>query len=54
MTVKQVCKEIEKLADKIDDYLGKLEQEGKDNSEKYHNLLYIAGGLRELADSNSD
>lgn len=48
LTVKQVKNEIEELADRIDDYLGELERNNKDNTDKYEALLYIAGGLREL------
>ena len=50
LTVKQVKNEMEKLADKIDDHLAELEQQGKDDSKKYEELLYIAGGLRELVE----
>lgn len=54
LTVKQVKVEIEKLADRIDDHLAELEQEGKDKSKKYEELLYIAGGLRELMEVEFD
>ena len=50
LTVKQVKNEIEKLADKIDDYLSELERNNKDNTDKYEQLLFIAGGLRELVE----
>ncbi len=48
MTVKSVKNKIEKLADEIDEYLGELERNNKDNSNKYETLLYISGGLRQL------
>lgn len=51
MTIKQVKTEIEELADRIDEYLGELEKNGKDSGNKYETLLYIAGGLRELLDA---
>lgn len=51
MTVKQVKNKIEELADKIDNFLEKLEYEGRTESKNYEHLLYIAGGLRELLDS---
>ena len=54
MNVGKVKKEILKLADAIDDYLGELEEQGKDNSRKYQELLYIAGGLRELLEVEFD
>lgn len=50
LTVKQVKNEIEELADRIDEYLGELERTNKDNTDKYEQLLYIAGGLRELVE----
>ena len=50
MTVQQVKDRIEKLADQIDDYLEKLEETGKYGTDKYEELLYISGGLHELAD----
>lgn len=48
LTTKQVKSEIEKLVDKIDAYLYELESNNKDNTQKYEELLFIAGGLREL------
>ena len=54
MTVKEIKKQIEKLADEIDNYLGKLEQNNKDKGVKYETLLYIAGALRELIDIEID
>lgn len=54
MTVKEVKNKIEKLADEIDDYLGELERSNKDKGKKYEELLYIAGGLRELVDTELD
>ena len=51
MTVKQAKKMIEDLADEIDEYLSKLERENKDDTDKYHALLYLSGGLRELAET---
>lgn len=51
MTVKQAKQMIEDLADEIDEYLQKLELNGKDKSDKYHALFYLSGGLRELAET---
>lgn len=51
ITVKQVKNEIEELVDRIDDYLSELERNGKDNTKKYEHLLFIAGGLREVMES---
>lgn len=51
LTVKQVKNEIEELVDRIDAYLGELENNGKDNTTKYEHLLYIAGALREALES---
>lgn len=48
MTVKQAKKMIEDLADEIDEYLAKLERENKDDTDKYHALFYLSGGLRDL------
>ena len=48
MKVSEIRKELEKIADRIDNYLGELERTGKDNVSKYDKLLYIAGGIREL------
>lgn len=50
MTYKQIQKQIEKLADNIDKHLGELEEKGKDNTKNYEALLYISGGLHDLAD----
>lgn len=50
MTYKQIQKQITKIADEINAYLGELESEGKDTTKNYEALLYIAGGLEELAD----
>ena len=50
LTVKQVKNEIEELVDKIDEYLAELEYQGKDDTDKYHQLLFIAGSLRELVE----
>ena len=54
MTYKQIQKRIGKLADEIDDVLGDLESKGKDTSNNYHAMLYLAGGLRDLADMGFD
>lgn len=51
MTVKQAKQMIEDLADEIDEYLAKLERENKDDTDKYQSLLYLSGGLRELAET---
>ena len=51
LTVKQVKNEIEELVDRIDDYLSELESSNKDNTKKYEELLFIAGGLRELIET---
>lgn len=51
MTVKQAKKMIEDLADEIDNYLHELELNGKDDTDKYQALLYLSGGLRELAET---
>lgn len=51
LTIKQVKNEIEELADRIDNYLAELEHKGKDNTTNYDHLLFIAGGLRELLES---
>lgn len=51
MTVKQAKKMIEDLADEIDEYLAKLERGNKDDTDKYHALFYLSGGLRELAET---
>ncbi len=51
MTPRQVKNKLEKIVNEIDEYLYELEQEGKDNTEKYEQLLYIAGGLHELIDT---
>lgn len=48
LTTKQIKNELEEIVDRIDDYLGELEMNGKDNTKKYEELLYIAGELREL------
>lgn len=50
MTYKQIQKRIAKLADELNVYLGELESEGKDTSKNYEALLFIAGGLEELAE----
>lgn len=50
MTTKEVKAKMEKLADQIDDYLEKLEETGKYGTDKYEELLYISGGLHELAE----
>lgn len=54
ITVKEAKDKIEKLADEIDDYLGELERSNKDKGKKYETLLYIAGALRELVDTELD
>ena len=54
MTVKEAKDKIEELADEIDDYLGELERSNKDKGKKYDTLLYIAGALRELIDTELD
>ena len=51
MTIKYAKQMIEDLADEIDEYLSKLERENKDDTDKYHALLYLSGGLRELAET---
>lgn len=51
MTIKQAKKMIEYLADEIDEYLQKLELDGKEDTAKYHGLFYLSGGLRELAET---
>lgn len=51
MTVKQAKQMIEDLADEIDEYLSKLERENKVDTDKYQALLYLSGGLRELAET---
>lgn len=51
MTIKQAKKMIEDLANEIDEYLQKLELDGKDDTAKYHGLFYLSGGLRELAEA---
>lgn len=51
MTVKQAKQMIEDLADEIDNYLHELELKGKDESDKYHALFYLSGGLRELVET---
>ena len=48
MKVSEIKKELEKIADKIDNYLGECERTGKDNTTKYDKLLYLSGGIREL------
>ena len=54
MTVKEAKNKIEKLADEIDNHLGELERSNKDKGKKYETLLYIAGALHELADTELD
>lgn len=48
MTVKQAKQIIEDLADEIDNYLHELELVGKDDTDKYHTLLFLTNGLRDL------
>lgn len=54
MTYKQVQKQLDKLANEIDEFLMDLEQKGKDNTKQYEALQYIGGGLHELADASFD
>lgn len=54
MTYKQIQKDLNKIAEKINEYLGELEDKNKTNSTNYEALLFIAGGLEELIDKEFD
>lgn len=54
MTYKQIQKEIEELANRIDNFLQECEENHKDKGKNYETLLYIAGGLHELEDVEID
>lgn len=54
MTYKQIQKQLDKLADEIDEFLADLEEKGKDNTKQYEALQYLGGGLHELADMSFD
>lgn len=51
MTIKQAKEKVSALANKIDETLQKLEELGRDDTEKYHHLFYISSGLHDLVDS---
>lgn len=50
ITITYVIDKIEELVDKIDDYLGVLEMNGKDNTSKYDELFEISCQLHEIID----
>lgn len=54
MTYKQVQKQLDKLADEIDEVLADLEEKGKENTKQYQALFYLGGGLHDLADTGFD